>query len=140
MEEPWRARLAASLLRLLIPRLVMPANVSAQAQSRFQAYARRTRLGVSTFRLVSACLAGRYGPLGETEHVRTLGVVGPKNTRRLRKCTAAEGADVRRSLASKNARRWSASCSGAEMRNLSGALSMCACHPAASMPKPRMWL
>jgi hypothetical protein len=34
MEESWRARLAASLLRLRIP-LVMPANVGAQAQSRF---------------------------------------------------------------------------------------------------------
>ena len=40
MEEPWRARLAASLLRLRIPGLVMSANVSAQAQSRCQAYAR----------------------------------------------------------------------------------------------------
>jgi hypothetical protein len=44
--EPWRARLAMSLLRLLIPRLVMPADVSAQAQSRFQAYARGTRPSV----------------------------------------------------------------------------------------------
>jgi hypothetical protein len=35
MEEPWRARLAASLLRVLFPRLVMPADVSAQAQAKF---------------------------------------------------------------------------------------------------------
>jgi hypothetical protein len=33
VEEPWRARLAASLLRLLIPRLVMPADVSAQVSN-----------------------------------------------------------------------------------------------------------
>jgi len=39
MEEPWRA---APLLRLLIPGLAMPANVSAQAQSRLPAYARKT--------------------------------------------------------------------------------------------------
>jgi hypothetical protein len=50
MDEPWRARLAASLLRLLIPRLVMPADVSAQAQSRFQAYARSAKLTVSSTR------------------------------------------------------------------------------------------
>ena len=35
MEEPWRARSAAPLLRLLIPGLAMPAGISAQAQSRF---------------------------------------------------------------------------------------------------------
>jgi hypothetical protein len=46
MEEPWRARLATSLLRLLIPRLVMPADLSAQAQSRFPAYARETKPSV----------------------------------------------------------------------------------------------
>ena len=46
MEEPWQARLAASLLRLLIPRHVMLADVSVQAQSRFQAYARETKPSV----------------------------------------------------------------------------------------------
>src|SRR4029077_6004957 len=35
MEEPWRAKPAAPLLRLLIPGLAMPAGVSAQAQPRF---------------------------------------------------------------------------------------------------------
>jgi hypothetical protein len=35
MEEPWRAKPAAPLLRLLIPGLVMPADISAQAQPRF---------------------------------------------------------------------------------------------------------
>jgi hypothetical protein len=35
MEEPWRARPTAPLLRLLIPRLAMPADVSAQTKSRF---------------------------------------------------------------------------------------------------------
>jgi hypothetical protein len=58
MEEPWRAKLAAPLLRLLIPGLAMPADVSAQAQSRFPAYARRTTPTVSptqhrTFRAVT---------------------------------------------------------------------------------------
>jgi len=38
MEEPWRA---TRLLRLLIPGLAMPANVSAQAQFGFPTYARR---------------------------------------------------------------------------------------------------
>jgi hypothetical protein len=42
MEEPWRAKPAAPLLRLLIPGLAMPADVSAQAQFRFPAYAPRT--------------------------------------------------------------------------------------------------
>src|ERR1017187_4638274 len=42
MEEPWRAKLAAPPLRLLIPGLAMPADVSVQAQSPLSAYARTT--------------------------------------------------------------------------------------------------
>jgi hypothetical protein len=47
MEEPWRA---TPLLRLLIPGLAMPANVSAQAQFEFPAYARRTTSALSPTR------------------------------------------------------------------------------------------
>ena len=47
MEEPWRAKPAASLLSLLTPGLAMPAGVSAPVQSRFPAYARRTTPAVS---------------------------------------------------------------------------------------------
>jgi hypothetical protein len=47
MEEPWRA---TPLLRLLIPGLTMPANVSAQAQFGFPAYARRTTSALSPTR------------------------------------------------------------------------------------------
>lgn len=50
MEEPWRAKPTAPLLRLLIPRLAMPADIKAQTQSRFPAYARRTTPTVSPTR------------------------------------------------------------------------------------------
>ena len=40
LEEPWRAKLTAPLLRLLIPRHAKPADVGAQKQSRFRAYSR----------------------------------------------------------------------------------------------------
>src|SRR6202035_576909 len=50
MEEPWRAKPAAPLLRLLIPGLAMPADASAQVQSRFPAYARRTTSALSPMR------------------------------------------------------------------------------------------
>src|SRR6185437_6490636 len=50
---------AAPLLRLLIPGLAMPAGVSAQAQSRFPAYARRTTPALSPTRAEPARCGSR---------------------------------------------------------------------------------
>jgi hypothetical protein len=46
VEEPWQARLAVSLLRLRIPGLVLPASVSAQAQSSFFSVRPRDEAGI----------------------------------------------------------------------------------------------
>jgi hypothetical protein len=68
VEEPWRARLAASLLRLRTPGLMMPANISVQAQSRFQAYARAAKPALSRSGPALAGILIRDGPITRIEN------------------------------------------------------------------------